>query len=781
VKKPLPYRIFCAALPRLFGNFMPDLKIFRLGAAVLALAVLAGCSQPPTPLPETPTPDIPTPTLPQPQLVVTRAPDAGSAARAYLDAWRQESYETMYAMLSSESRLRIDQETFVRFYEGLTVDAALDGWNYQLYDPVVNPYGARIGYEIILHSVLVGEIHSATEMQLILENGRWQVVWDEGLALPQLRDGNRLQMAYNIPERASIYDRSGAVLAAQGEAYAIGLRTGELNPDQENALLDTIRSATGVHPNTLRPRIEAARGSDWYIPVADVPLAVGDRYFNALTRFPGVRMTRFSGRYYPYGPQSAHAVGYASLIQAEEADQLRRQGYNIYSNKVGRTGIELWAEDILGGQRGGALRLFTADNQLINVLAEAPSRPSQDVTLTFNAAFQAEMQKALGDFRGAIVVLERDTGRVLAMASSPGYNPNLFEPSNFNYSYSINDVFNPATTPRLNRAAEAQYPLGSVFKIISMAAGLYSGFYTAESTYMCDYFFTEMQGVTLTDWTYERFQKDEKTPPSGLLTLPQGLMRSCNPWFYHIGRTLFVQGQGRMVSDMARGFGLGQLTGIEIPEVPGNIPAEAVSELDATNISIGQGDVMVTPLQVAVFMAAMGNGGILYEPHLVERIGPEIAPSYTFTPTVGGELPITAEQRDIINQALRAVVSNSRGTANHILGAFSSSYRVPIYGKTGTSQTGILPHSWFAGFTDAGRENQPDIAVAVLVENVGEGSEYAAPIFKRVMEVYFTGAPRSIFPWESEIGVRRTPTPEPTATPIPTETPVPSPTPEPEG
>jgi membrane peptidoglycan carboxypeptidase len=128
-----------------------------------------------------------------------------------------------------------------------------------------------------------------------------------------------------------------------------------------------------------------------------------------------------------------------------------------------------------------------------------------------------------------------------------------------------------------------------------------------------------------------------------------------------------------------------------------------------------------------------------------------------------------------------SVVSNSRGTANHILGAFSRNNRVGIAGKTGTAETGLgPPHSWFAGYTYNNRHNKPEIAVAVLVESIGEGSEYAAPIFKRVMEIYFNGSPRTIYPWEVEIGVRRTPTPEPTATPIPlpTETPTPEQTQE---
>jgi len=138
----------------------------------------------------------------------------------------------------------------------------------------------------------------------------------------------------------------------------------------------------------------------------------------------------------------------------------------------------------------------------------------------------------------------------------------------------------------------------------------------------------------------------------------------------------------------------------------------------------------------------------------------------SFTPEVRGTLPISAANLKIIQQAMTSVVSNSRGTAYYALSSFSRAYHIPIAGKTGTAETGDSdPHAWFAGYTSAEREGKPDVAVAVLVENVGEGSEFAAPIFKRVLEIYFTGSPRSKYPWESQIGIPKTPEPEGTPTP----------------
>jgi penicillin-binding protein 2 len=261
-------------------------------------------------------------------------------------------------------------------------------------------------------------------------------------------------------------------------------------------------------------------------------------------------------------------------------------------------------------------------------------------------------------------------------------------------------------------------------------------------------------------------------------------MRSCNPWFWHIGLDFFRRGMTETISDMAQAFGLGSPTGIEIGDASGRIPTP-VSEVDAINLAIGQGDSLVTPLQVANFIAAVGNGGTLYQPNVVERVAPlDGEPTYVFTSTVLGKLPIDPENLQIVQDAMVSVVRDPRGTAAHVLAGFSNSYSIPIAGKTGTAESGFGdPHAWFAGYTFAEREDLSDIAVVVLIENIGEGSDYAAPIFRRILEVYFLGRPQIKYPWEAQIGVVATPTPQVSETPTPTpeltltpeETPTPGP------
>jgi cell division protein FtsI/penicillin-binding protein 2 len=735
---------------------------------LFVLIFLGGCGGFSSP-PNATLPPLPSPTLAPPGEQRFQAPDVEQAARAYLEAWKAEDYHSMYALLTPLSQDAISEADFTARYQEVATEAALSGIDANILSSLTQTHLAQVSYRVILHSVLVGDIQRDTTMNLSLEGDQWWVSWEESMILPELEGGNHLRMEYKVPSRANIYDQDGRALVAQADAVAIGLRAGEVDPENEEGLLEELWRLTGVRPENLLPKLEEYRKNDWYLAVGDVTSEQLAPRLKALESYEGVLLEPFRGRYYFEGGVAPHVVGYVSVIQEDEIDQYKRLGYNVWSDRVGRMGLEQWGEQFLSGKRGGTLYVVDPEGKTITKLPEeANPEPAQAIYTTLDRDLQMEAQKALGDFLGAIVVLERDTGRVLAMASSPGFNPNLFEPTNYNRASQIDSIFDPKTTPWLNRATQGLYPLGSVFKIITMSAALESGLYTPESEYQCGYFFEEIPGFQSHDWTYTHFQAGGKTAPSGLLTLPEGLMRSCNPYFQHIGLDFYSHEMTTTVSDMAKSFGLGSPTGIELLEEAGNIP-EPENEIDAVNLAIGQGNTLVTPLQVADFIAAVGNGGTLYEPHVVEKVVPVSGEAtHVFTPTVRGKLPVHPQNLKVVQDAMTSVVNNPRGTAYFVLSGFSNSYNIPIAGKTGTAETGFRePHAWFAGYTYANRENKPDIAVVVLVENIGEGSDYAAPIFRRMLEAYFLGKPQVKYPWESEIGVVATPEPEEEGTPEP--------------
>ena len=721
-------------------------------------ACLPGLSAP------TPTMVAPTATLSNPAVSITSVPEVGKTAETFLNAWQTEDFASMYDMLSLLSQEAIDIDTFTARYNDVALNLTLQRLNYEILSTLTNPNSAQVAYRAIFQTALVGQIEREMVMNLSLQDGLWYVQWEEGLILPELSGGNRLAMEINTPARGNIYDSEGSAIAAQSEAYALGIQPGNVARGQ--TLRAELSRLTGLATDYIFS-LYANAGDDWYIPIGDASAAAIEERYQILSGLPGLIMSPYDSRYYFDSGVAPHTVGFVQSIPAEEIDEYRRAGYRG-DEMVGMAGLEKWSEQDLTGQRGANLYVVDPQGQIITRIAQRDARPSNSIYTTFDRDLTLRAQKAIEGFRGAVVVLERDTGRVLAMVSSPGYNPNLFAAGNFNRAQLLPEILNDEDIPMLNRATQGGYPLGSVFKIITMAAALESGLYTKDTLYNCGYEFTEVPNLVLYDWTYEK-----EVAPSGELNLVEGLMRSCNPYFWHIGLDLYRQGMGDAIPEMARGFGLGEATGIgSVAEDEGSIP-DPETEGDAVQLAIGQGTSLVTPLQVASFTAALGNGGILYRPQIIEEIiTSEGEAVFTFQPEATGTLPVSAANMQIIREAMNSVVAQPRGTAYKVFLGLD----VPIYGKTGTAQNPFGDaHAWFAGYTDSKLSNLPNIAVVVVAENAGEGSEVGAPIFRRVIEIYYEGLPRTLYPWETRMYVTRTLTSAPTNTPIPSLTPTPDP------
>ena len=703
---------------------------------------------------------------------VTPVPDVETSVRAYLDAWKVDDYASMYAMLTSVSRDAINLEDFTDRYRSVAAEIALSGIEYEILSSLVrSAQSAQASYRVSLQSALVDDIQRDSVMNLSMEENSWRVQWADELILPELAGGNTLWMDRLVPSRANIYDRDGEIIVGYTEAVSVGIVPGRIDPDLEEDFLNDLQWITGIHPNAIsQSYADYPFGVDWYLPLGEVPLEHVSRFYNIENGFDNgvLFMYPFESRFYYENGIAPQSVGYVSRIQADEEEEYLRLGFGR-DEKVGRQGIEKWGEEYLTGGRGGTLYVLGPDNQVVTQLADVPPSPAQPIYTTLDADLQQAAQLTLTKYAGAVVVMEIDSGRVLAMASSPWFDPNAFEPTNYNYSYQLEDIYSSfGGLPLLNRATQGQYPLGSVFKIITMAAALESGVYTPETTYDCQYSFTELSDIPPRyDWTWEHCQEELategecKTQPSGELTVPEGLMRSCNPFFWHMGLDLYRQGMTDTISEMARAFGLGSPTGIEgVEEEGGNIP-DPEEEIDALNNAIGQGDTLVTPLQVAQFIAAIANGGTIYQPQIIERIGLQgEEPLLEFEPIEKGTLPLSPDTMDTLKRAMVSVVESRRGTAYFPLGAYSSNI-IPMSGKTGTAETGLgESHAWFAGFTRRNRADKPDIAIVVIAEFAGEGSEVAAPIFRAVAQQYFEGRRNYLLPWETSVGVLEIPQPE---------------------
>jgi cell division protein FtsI/penicillin-binding protein 2 len=713
---------------------------------LITTLLLTACS-PAASILSTATPQPTITSLPQPTVVTTHAPSAESAAISFLDAWKAEDYPKMYSLLTSISKDAITVDDFDKKYRETAISLTLQSLEYTILSTLTNPTNAQVAFRVTYKTVLLGDISRDISMNMDMEKGYWLVQWEEGLILPELKGGNHLSLDVKIPARGAIYDRDGHAIAAQADAVSLGVVPARILPDNENNLLLVLSRLTGLPYQWIRAKYSGTE--NYYIMVGETTKDRYNEYSQTLAASSGVEVSQYNTRYYFDGGISPQVTGYVQLVSAEDLETYKRIGY-LGDEKVGISGLEGKGEEILAGKHGGNLYVIDPNGQIVTRMASAEPSAAQSIYTTLDSDLQVNVQKDLAGFSGSAIVMERDTGRILAMASAPDYDPNLFDPNNVNFQFLNQNL--SGDNPLLNRASQGQYPLGSVFKIISMTAALESKQFTYDQKYECGHEFTELPGWTGYDWTYAKGYN-----PSGTLTLQEGLMRSCNPYFWHIGLDLFNKGLGKEIPIIARGFGLGSPTGLEwVEEEAGNVedPTEA---MDSVQMAIGQGTLLVTPLQVVNFVAAIGNGGTLHTPQIIEKIAPPDAdPTFTFAPVEKGKLPITAENLKYVQEAMRMVVAAPRGTAHHTF----SGLGIPVYGKTGTAQTGdSKPHAWFAGYTDAQNAAIPDVAVVVMLEYQGEGSDWAAPIFRRIVEQYFYGQASRVYPWETTYYVTNTPTP----------------------
>jgi penicillin-binding protein 2 len=726
---------------------------------VLMLVITSCSGSESTPAPAT--------ALPEPGVTTFPAPDPEAAVGAFLDAWNGQDFESMYAMLSPTSQSETTQEDFIALYEDAGRLLALSAVDYEIVSALINPQNAQVAFRITYQSSVVGDFLRENIIDLRRYDDEWRLAWEPTDILPELTDDKDLELIVVTPSRANVYDRYGAAFAAPADIVSLWIvpnRVGD--EDAESTMLRSLSRLLDMYPETIRGLYDDIRHTNWRVNLGEVSLEEFQREQGLLFEVGGVDWATYSGRYYPGNGIAAHAVGYVSQITQEEELEKQLEGY-LGDEFIGRAGVEEAFEAQLRGVPGGTLYLLDGEGRRESILATESFEPPFAVYTTLDKDLQAYAAQALDGFVGAIVVLERDTGAVLAMVSAPDFNPNLFDWHNPSSASGLGDLFASAGQPLINRATQGQYPLGSVFKLITMAAALESEYYAPDTTYSCDGEFTELPGQIFYDWTVAK-----DYDPHGTINLIQGLERSCNPFFWHIGLDLFNRGDTTALPDMARAFGLGEPTGIGIGDAAGLVPDPAWTQEnlgrswgpgDAVQLAIGQASLNVTPLQVARFVAALGNGGTLFRPQIVQSIeNAEGLVQYEFAPDAQAQLPLSQENLEAMHQAMYQVASSSEGTARRIL-RYPNVFPILIAGKTGTAEVGggMDPHSWFAGYTFEERADLPDIAIAVIVENQGEGSEWAAPIFRRIVEAYFYGYPVRTYPWESEIGVLRTETPEP--------------------
>lgn len=726
-----------------------------LYTATALLIILASCRtstvEGPTAQPTAAPTDAPTATPPP-------APEA--TANAFLRAWEQSDYAAMYALLSPQSQAGVEEEAFTQRYQNALATASVITVTATLQSALRESDRASAAYHVTLETALFGTLAGDATMSLVPTGGAWGIDWDASLIWPQLAPDDATQSAryfrttYSIPIRANIYDANGLGLATQGTIVTLGVIPAQIQDEQ--ALLQALNSVTGLSSDVIRDRYESVN-PQWKVPIADIPAEVSVEWHDVLASLAGLYREEKTGRTYPHGEAAPHVVGWVAPVPAEDLLAYRSRGYRG-DEMVGVAGLEAWGEAILAGQHGGTLHIVTETGEAVMELRQRESVPGRSIYTTLDRDIQERVQQILGDRTGSIVVLDVHRGAVRALVSGPGFDPNVFVGPSSDVERAR--ILADPRHPLINRALQGTYPTGSVFKIVTMSAGMEEiGLDPLASSFSCPGYWDGLgRGARKYCW---------KEDGHGQIVLQDGLSASCNVVFYDVGKALHELDPD-ILSRFGSRFGLGQATGLEgLLEESGLMPnpawkQDALGELwypgDTVNLAIGQGYLRVTPLQVARMMAAVANGGNLYRPFIVERIdaGQE-APEQMTQPEIVGTLPVNPEHLAALQGGLLGVTSKSIGTASQRFAGLS----IPVAGKTGTAEAGGVdaePHSWFAAYAPA---NDPEIALVVLVENAGEGSTVAAPLARQVVEAYY-GLPLTDLPPEAEEDFAEpTPTPEP--------------------
>ncbi len=700
---------------------------------------------------------------------------ADQVAGTFLQAWENSDYATMYELISPNSRDAYTETDFSDQYTSAATQITLNTLETQVINSLRQGTTATTLYNVVFQTEMFGEIiDNDRTLRLIETPSGWRVAWSRMDIFADLAEGARLERLQTLPGRGNIYDRNGKVLADQnGRSVGVYLVRQEV-PDEQGciALMSLILK---------REEDQIASRFNRFLPetrflMGEIDPETFERNQSALLQLCGVgdddydTYIRNTRRY--FGDLAPHIVGYVGQIQPAQVEEYERRGYPRDA-LIGQSGIERTYEEYLAGKPGGRLLIISPTGETLREIARTSPEPGQSVYLTIDRDLQESVQIAFVEAyneatptwtqtsRGAAgVVMQVKTGEILAAVSYPGFNPSLFNPDSLldssERAQAIADLNSDPRTPLLNRVTQGRIPAGSVFKIVSTAAGLDSGVFSPQTTVMCTgIWYGEQYGDG------RPFRTDWKETGHGITNFSKALTGSCDPYYWELGVALH-NADPQLLTEYAYKMGLGVPTGLEdLSEEIGQVPnADLVFRTDARswnisdtlNMVIGQGQMQNTPLQIVRMVASVVNGGQLLKPLFVDRvqiIGEE--PVYTAQPEVISQLDFDAQVYEVIQEAMCNVTLDPvNGTAHYIFEEWypfqaRNGFNVTVCGKTGTSETGgetTKPQAWFVAY--APRED-PEIAVAVVVENSCEGSEVAAPIVRRIIEDYY-GMPHSTWP-----------------------------------
>ena len=581
---------------------------------------------------------------------------------------------------------------------------------------VVNDFEGRLkvlgGLIVMIIAILISRI------------GYLQVY--EGDYYARLADGNRIRLIPAMAPRGTFYDRNGEILVTNRPGFTVSLLplTAPISED----VVARLSALLNVPVNDIQAKIKAHSGFDPIRIKTDVGPEILTIIEEQKSSYPGVVIEVQPIRNYLYKEQGAHTFGYVSEINDEELEKRKDEGYKT-GDIIGKFGLERVYDQELRGRNGGEQVEVDVTGKPVQILGRKDPIPGNDLVLTIDEHIQAVAEKAVDDQlkivgakAAAAVVMNPQTGEVLALVSRPAFDPNLFAHGISEKDWKkINE--NP-NYPMDNKAITGEYPPGSTFKIVTGTAALTEGKVTpSEKIFDSGHYWIGDKG-------------NSEGEALGWIDFTEAMAHSDNVYFYEMGYRLGIDTLERY----ARMFGLGAKTGINLPyEAEGLVANRRYKEKvfkddwyisETLDAAIGQGFNLVTPIQAAMVMSEIAANGQRFQPYLVQRIvGPDGKTVKSFSPVLLSKLDVDPSVIRLIQIGLRDVTKY--GTAATVFANFP----VDIAGKTGTAENPHgRDHGWFVAY---GPFNDPNVVVAVVVEQGGYGSQSAAPIGKKILEAAF--------------------------------------------
>ncbi|MBD2691956.1 penicillin-binding protein 2 [Anabaena catenula] len=542
----------------------------------------------------------------------------------------------------------------------------------------------------------------------------------DGTKLRQRAESNRIRMISKQPERGNIFDRNGKLLATTRYPRSVYLWPMAHTKPSWSVVGPRLSQLLDIPQEEMEEKLEqAGANSSTLIRIArdlnEAQVTALKEYENELT---DVEINTEAVRYYPQGRELAHVIGYTRELTAEQLKKRKSEGYRL-GDVIGQMGVEKAYEKTLRGEWGGQQVEVDGAGRPLRVLGEKQAKPGNDLHLTIDVELQKTAEKALGNRNGAIVALNPNNGEVLGLVSHPTFDPNIF--SKQTLSQKDWKTVQGEDHPLVNRALSV-FPPASTFKIVTTTAGLESGRFSP-NTVLQTYGSLNIGGTRFGEWNHAGF---------GPLGFVGAMQWSSDTFFYQIGKGV----GGPKLIEWTRKYGFGEKTGFEFSteEAKGLVPDETWKQKvwkmpwtvgDSINMSIGQGALQTTPLQVAVMFAVPANGGYRVQPHLLKDKGDakKWRKSLNMKPTT----------IKILRDGLRKVISEGTGKA------LNKPTIPPAAGKSGTAEAwnrGVKEnHAWFGAYAPA---DKPEILIVAFAEHSGGGGgSVAAPMILEVMEEYF--------------------------------------------